>query len=129
MTDLKLPLVTGDMSQKAALRLMARAGGAAVERSPGIRIVTSRMVIDTREAVSIGQIADRYGLPFDSMDERFGISGDHVRIDPDRVLPQFDVPAGYKQCPEDGNHTYDLDSPYILCPEDDATLFVVYLNG
>lgn len=129
MTDIELPVIAEDVSQEDGLRLMGSAGAGAVEMPDGFRIVTSQMIIETPEAVDVGHLADRCGVPLGETFNIITISDHgHVRFDPDRILPQFDVPAGYKQCPDNGNHTYALDSPYALCPADDAVLMVVYLN-
>lgn len=129
MPDLNLPILDGTASQGDALRRMAGAGGAAVRSDDGFRLVTARQVIAATGEAPIGILADIIGFPPERIGGILGDDDDFVHIEPDpQEMPQFEVPAGYKQCTGNANHTYGIDSPHTTCPRDSHPLVVVYFD-
>jgi hypothetical protein len=130
MSDLQLPILEEGASQRDAMRHIAEAGAAAVRDGADVRLVTARIVLDAPADLNASDIAGAHGIVAAQLGEILRDDGVHVTFRPERPeLPQFEVPAGYLQCRDDGNHTYDIQSGLTQCPVDKAPLSVVYLDS
>lgn len=130
MPDLRFPILHGDLTQADALQVMQGAGAVAVRSDDGFRLVTASQVIEAAAENPIGALADELGQAPEHFGHVVGNDDAFFQLrptDPEQ-LPQFEVPAGYKQCPDNANHTYDIDSSLEKCPHDGAVLEIVNLN-